>query len=252
MSDRTYNSILLLERVDLKASIGSALLLQDISFAVQPGEKIAVAGASGAGKTSLLRLLNRLNSPNLGKIYFEDVSLAKISPVRLRQQIVLVPQEPKLLGMTVRETLVYPLKLQKLPPATIQQRLDLWQHRLRLPEAWLDKNELQLSQGQRQLVTIARALMMQPKILLLDEPTSALDLGLADRLLNVLNELNRSDRTTIFMVNHQLELMHNFCDRILHLSTGRLTTDITASADAWSKLQQQILQTQRQNTEEWS
>ncbi|MGV2828933.1 ABC transporter ATP-binding protein [Myxosarcina sp. GI1(2024)] len=251
MSERVSNSILRLEAVDLKASFGSAFLLQNISLAVEPGEKIAVAGVSGAGKTSLLRLLNRLSSPSSGAIYFEDTPLNQISPIRLRQQIVLIPQEPKLLQMNVRETLIYPLKLQKLPLAIIQQRLDFWQHRLRLPEEWLERNELQLSQGQKQLVATARALMMQPKILLLDEPTSALDLGLANYVLDVLNELNRNQGTTILMVNHQLELIQNFCDRILYLATGYLATDTTATADAWSRLQQQILQTQARATEEW-
>lgn len=251
MSDRVFNSILRLDRVSLKASVGSAFILQDISLAIEEGEKIALTGVSGAGKTSLLRLLNRLSSPSSGTIYFEDIPLSKISPVRLRQQIVLVPQEPKLLQMNVREALTYPLKLQKLPIATIEQRLEFWQHRLRLPEEWLDRSELQLSQGQKQLVTICRALMMQPKVLLLDEPTSALDLGLADRLLDVLDELNRNEDTTIIMVNHQLELIHNFCDRILYLTTGYLATDTAATVDSWSRLQEQILQTQKQAAEEW-
>ena len=197
MSDRQSDSILYLEQVSLAASIGSAFLLRNISFEVNRGEKVVIIGASGAGKTSLLRLLNRLSSPTQGKIYLETISLTQLPVIQLRQQVMLVPQEPKLLGMTVKEALVYPLKLQALPTAEIARRLDTWLDRLRIPQEWLERSELQLSLGQRQLIAIARALIMQPKILLLDEPTSALDLGTAERLFAVLDRLVKEYNLTI-------------------------------------------------------
>ena len=243
--------ILKLQEVSLVASIGSALLLQNISFSVHRGEKIALIGASGAGKTTLLRLLNRLHNPSEGNMYFQEQPLGQIPVTQLRQQIALIPQEPKLLGMTVGESLAYPLHLQKLANAEINQRVDTWRNRLRIPETWLNRTELQLSLGQRQLVAIARSLVMQPQIILLDEPTSALDIGTAQHLLLVLDDLSQNNNVTIIMVNHQLELIEKFAHRILYLAEGVLTEDIKATATSWSKVRQKLLAIQQQTEQEW-
>lgn len=251
MSDRQNSSILSLEQVSLKASIGSDFLLRDISFNIEPGAKVGIIGASGAGKTSLLRLLNRLVSPSQGKIYVQDLPETELTAIQIRRMIVLAPQEPKLLGMNVIDALGYPLQLQKLRASEIRQRIDTWASLLRIPEQWFNKNELQLSLGQRQLVAIARALVMQPQILLLDEPTSALDVGTATHLLNVLDKLNQSQNLTIIMVNHQLELIKGFCDRLLYLNTGRLEEDIPADESNWQKLHQKLLQLQKEQEQEW-
>lgn len=244
--------VLKLQEVSWVASIGSALLLQNISFSVHRGEKIALVGASGAGKTTLLRLLNRLNNPTQGNIYFQGQPLEQMPANQLRQAIALIPQEPKLLGMTVTESLAYPLQLQKLANAEIDRRVDTWRNRLRIPETWLNRTELQLSLGQRQLVAIARSLVMQPQIILLDEPTSALDLGIAQHLLMVLDDLSQNHNVTIIMVNHQLELIENFAHRILYLATGILTEDMAATATSWLQVRQKLLAIQQHTEQEWS
>ncbi len=241
-----------LQNVSLAASVGAHYLLRDISFAVSPGEKIAIAGASGAGKTSLLKLCNLLHSPTEGNISFSATDIAQKSVTKLRQQIVLVPQEPKLLGMKVKEALAYPLKLQQLSSSEIKQRVATWSEALKIPEIWLDRHELQLSLGQRQLVAIARALVMQPPILLLDEPTSALDLGTSDRLLSLLNSLAENQKMTIVMVNHQLELSAKFAERILYLENGFLIEDTIASPTQWQKFRDKLFQVEEKNKEEWN
>lgn len=251
MSDRNDRSVLRMSGIGLKADIGSELLLQNISFEIESGTKTGIIGASGAGKTSLLKLFNRLVSPSQGEIYLEDLPLTKIRAVQLRRQIVLVPQEPKLLGMTVSDALSYPLRLQQLPESEIRSRIDTWTDLLRIAPEWLDKTELQLSLGQRQLVTITRALVMQPQILLLDEPTSALDLGTATHLLTVLEQLNKSQNLTIIMVNHQLDLIKDFCDRFLLLNAGKLEADTKIKPLNWQILQQKILRSQVEQEEEW-
>lgn len=245
MSD-CLSPVLRLERVGLRATIGSDYLLRDISLEIQPGEKVAVVGASGAGKTSLLRLFNRLVSPSEGKIFVNGTLAQNLSVISLRRQIVLSTQESKLLGMRVLEALQYPLQLQQLPEAEIRSRIDTWTDLLPIPLEWFDKTELQLSLGQKQLVAIARALIMQPQVILLDEPTSALDLGLADRLLTVLDELNQTQNLTIVMVNHQLELIAEFCDRLLLIEGGAMTEDLPATEANCQKLSQKILQLQQQ------
>ena len=243
MSDRPESlPIMGLKQVSLTASVGSSYLLQNISFAVSAGDRLTIIGPSGAGKTSLLRLLNRLSEPSDGSIYLENLRLSQIPVVQLRQQVVLVPQEPKLLGMTVQEALAYPLVLQKLPKGEIQKRVEDWTIKLKIPKDWLERNEWQLSLGQRQLVAIARALAMQPKILLLDEPTSALDTGIAYRLLEVLTQLASSSKTAILMVNHHLELAQKFASRVLYLQNGQLLEDTPATQLDWAKLRDNLVQ----------
>jgi D-methionine transport system ATP-binding protein len=239
-------TILELKQVSLAASMGSRYLLQDISFTVSKGDRIAIIGASGAGKTSLLRLLNRLQEPTNGSIHLDNRPINQIPAIQFRQQVVLVPQESKLLGMKVWEALAYPLVLQKLPKPEIQQRIETWRTRLHIPENWLERNELQLSVGQRQLVAIARALVMQPKILLLDEPTSALDAGSANNLIEALIELADTAQTAIVMVNHQLELAQKFAYRVLYLQQGQLLEDIRSDRVDWKELRENLLQLQAQ------
>ena len=244
MSDRHIRSVLRLEKVSLQATVGSDFLLQDISFEVEPGEKIGIIGASGAGKTSLLRLLNGLVSTTEGMIYVRDVPIEQLKPTELRRSIVLAPQEPKLLGMKVIDSLSYPLRLQQRSQMEIDSRIETWTKLLHIPTQWFSKTELQLSLGQRQLVAIARALIMLPQVILLDEPTSASDLGLANHLLNVLDELNQTQNLTIIIVNHQLELIENFCDRLLFLNRGRLEYDLEASKANWQRLREKLSQSQ--------
>ncbi|UBF29201.1 ATP-binding cassette domain-containing protein [Kovacikia minuta CCNUW1] len=226
-------------------------LLKEISFEAGRGDRVALVGPSGAGKTSLLRLLNRLSDPTQGTIYLNGTKLSQIPVVQLRQRVVLVLQESKLLGMTVQQALEYPLRLQQTNDKLIRQRVAEWTERLRIPSEWLSRTELQLSVGQRQMVAIARALIMQPSVLLLDEPTSALDAGRAALLLNVLEDLSKTDRTTIFMVNHQLNLAEQFCDRVLQLQQGILIRDVLKAQVNWKAVEQQLISAEAKQVEEW-
>jgi D-methionine transport system ATP-binding protein len=228
---------------------GSSTLLEDISCKIYKGDRLSLVGHSGSGKTSLLRLLNRLSETSQGKIFFENQDIQQLPVIPLRQQVMLVPQESRLLGMTVRQALTYPLELRGI--AQPQQRISTWMERLRIPQDWLDKLEVQLSVGQRQWVAIARALVTQPKVLLLDEPTSALDAGRAAHLLNVLTEFAQTQQTAILMVNHQLDLAQQFGDRVLHLQQGRLIQNLPSKQINWPELQQTLIQAETQSAQEW-
>ncbi len=243
--------IIRLERVGLKAGLGDSSLLSDVSFKVFRGDRLSLIGQSGAGKTSLLRVLNRLSEASQGAIFFENQDIRRIPIISLRQQITLVQQESKLLGMTVRQALAYPLVLRGIPQSAIEQQISLWTERMHIPQDWLERLEVQLSVGQRQWVAIARALIIQPKVLLLDEPTSALDAGRADYLLKLLIELSQTQQTTIFMVNHQLNLAQQFCDRVLRLQQGRLVQDLPCAQMDWVELQENLIQSEIQESQEW-
>ncbi len=244
-----------LNQVSLVTSVGRTVtgipILTDISFEVFQGDRLCLIGPSGAGKTSLLRLLNRLSDPTAGAIYLQNQDYRKIPVLQLRRQVMLVPQEPKLLGMTVKEALAYPLTLQQLPQQQIQERLDAYRERLHIPADWLERTELQLSVGQRQLVAIARALVIQPKILLLDEPTSALDAGLASHVLRVLADLAEQDKMTILMVNHQLDIAQLFCTRVLYFQNGQLLQDKAIAQINWKQLRETLVQAEAQTSQDW-
>lgn len=238
-----------LEQVSSAAPVGLYYLLQDVSFEVFRGDRIALLGASGSGKTSLLRLLNRLDEPSQGTIYLDGQALRQIPARRLRQQVMLVLQEPKLLGMTVQAALAYPLVLQEVPQRTIEQRVQDWLGRLSIPQDWLERSELQLSLGERQRVAIARALLAEPKILLLDEPTSALDVGGAEKILQALS-LNND--LTVIMATHQLDLARRFCNRVLLLRQGKLVEDVAGNSLDWQQLRETFRLQEQLSASEWN
>ncbi|MEB3342978.1 ATP-binding cassette domain-containing protein [Okeania sp.] len=242
---------LYLDQVSLTTPVTSHYLLKDISFGVEKGTRVAIVGTSGSGKTSLLRLLNKLSSPTSGYIYLNNQKYEKIPVIQLRKEVTMVLQDSKLLGMSVAEAIAYPLKVRGLRQPEIQERCEYWIQQLNIPESWLSRSELQLSMGQKQLVAIARGAVVQPKIILLDEPTSALDIGIANRVIQVLETLAKTG-VTVIMVTHQIDLAEKFCTKLLHLEQGELIEDSPNSKVDWVKLRHNIIQAQTQETEEWN
>lgn len=236
-----------LQQVDVVTALGNQYLLQNISFDIFAGDRIGIIGASGSGKTTLLRLLNRLSSPTAGQILFEQQPLPEWPVLSLRQQVMLVPQEPKLLGMTVQAALAYPLQLQNISNQTLQTRVTLWRQRLGIPDKWLNLTELQLSVGQRQLVSLTRACLTDPKICLFDEPTSALDPGTIERVVQVLG----ASTMTLVIASHQFEFLAKVCDRILWLNQGQLILDSPIANINWLDIQEQLTKQARAEQAKW-
>lgn len=245
----TGNSGIILEadQISLNDPLGLTTLLSDISFQIQERDRAVILGTSGSGKTSLLHLLNRLSDPTSGQLFYRGTPYNQLSVISLRQNIVLVPQEPKLLGMTVSEALAYPLKLQKLPPNEIKTRLTTYCEQLKIPENWYEKSELELSLGQRQLVTIARGLVMQPDILLLDEPTSALDIATASRVLEIVKQQDMA----IIMVNHQWDIAQQFSHQVFYLQEGMIQKTLLNHNLDWEALKTEIIRQEKELEQEW-
>lgn len=238
------------EQVSLLAPVGTQYLLREISFTVAPGDRWVLVGISGAGKTSLLKLCNRLHELSTGAIYLDQQRIQSLPVQELRQRVILVGQEPKLLGMTVQEALTYPLTLRRLPPTEIQQRLTTWIEKLQIPLDWLHRTELQLSLGQRQWVAIARGLLLRPQILLLDEPTAGLDVQRVELLFTVLTELSQQSMP-VLLATHQLEVAAQFGTHLLGLHQGQCIQSLTCKQVNWAELQHTLETAAHQSVQEW-
>lgn len=243
--------LLELDRISYTPPNFTRPLLTDISLSLAVGECVTLTGITGAGKSTLLRLINRLSEPTTGQMLLDRENARSIDPTMLRKRIMLVSQEPKLLGMKVREALAYPLQLQSLSIEEIAQRIVNITQLLEIPTDWFDRSELQLSAGQKQIVSIARGIITQPQILLLDEPIANLDITTATRILTTVTNFCRSQQIGVITVNHQLELAATLSDRLLYLQDGKLLLDRVSTSVDWQNIQQQIQSAESQSIAEW-
>ncbi len=193
-------------------------ILQPLSFSIDAGEMIMVIGVSGAGKTLLLRLLNRLIEPSGGSVYLAERDYRQLTLPQLRRQIALVSSEPNLLGMTVEEALRYPLRLQRLAASEVEQQLAKLLDQVNIPQSWLPYKEVQLSIEQRQLISLARSLILQPRVLLWDEPTKYLDEVWIQRVQSIA----ASQKMAVVATGQRVD---SFTSRVLYLAAGRLVWD---------------------------
>lgn len=226
-------------------------ILRQCSFDLWAGEVVGLVGPSGAGKSSLLRLLNRLQDRSGGQLEFQGQAIEQTPVLQLRQQVTLVGQEPRLMGMTVAEALRYPLQLRGMEASAVAERIQTWMEWLHIPQDWLDRTELELSVGQRQRVAIARGALIQPTALLLDEPTSAQDGGHGERLVAALTRLASEHRTMLLMANHQLQWVEQFCDRVLFLQGGQIVGNWPITQVDWPQLRQAIAMAEAHEQAEW-
>ncbi len=205
--------------------------LESVSFAIDPGETVALVGPSGSGKSTVLQLLLRFRDPQAGCIRVNGLDLRSIEPAQLRSQIGLVSQDSAVFSATVMDNIRYgrldATDEEVVEAARAAHALDFIE---RLPERWntpLGERGVRLSGGQRQRIAIARALLRNPALLLLDEATSALDAE-SEREVQAALEAATSGRTTL-VIAHRLATVRR-ANRILVLDRGRIAEQGTHAA----------------------
>jgi ATP-binding cassette subfamily B protein len=207
-------------------------VLHHVSFAIGPGTLVGIAGATGAGKTTLVSLLTRFYDPTDGQILLDGIDLREYKVADLRNQFAFVLQEPVLFSASLSENIAY-----ARPDATqveivrAAEAADAHEFIVGLPSGYdtiVGERGMRLSGGERQRVSLARAFLKDAPILILDEPTSAVDLRTEGAILDAMMRLAHG-RTT-FLITHRLAALQG-CDILLHLADGRLV-DVTSAAPA--------------------
>ena len=199
--------------------------LAGVSVAIEPGEFVAILGTSGSGKSTLLNLFGGLDRPTSGDISFNGQSLAPLSSremarYRLRSIGMIFQSFNLIPTMTARQNVALALAFAGMKQSERQQRSKELLERVGLG-ARVDHRPSELSGGEQQRVSIARALANEPQVLLADEPTGNLDSARAAELLELLKTMQR-DGKTIVLVTHDQELANRFADRIIKLKDGKL------------------------------
>jgi lipoprotein-releasing system ATP-binding protein len=207
------------------AGSGQVTVLRDLDMSVEQGEMVAIVGASGVGKSTLLHLLGGLDSFNGGSVTIGGTDLAALSDAELvafrNRHVGFVFQFHHLLPeFTALENVEMPMRIARRPAEERRRRATLLLQRVGLGER-LEHRPGMLSGGEQQRVAIARALMMQPSLLLADEPTGDLDEHTADALHDLLREMHRERGLTSVIATHNPRLAAA-CDRVMRLEDGKL------------------------------
>lgn len=212
---------------ELTKSFSDKTVLDHLSFDIQKGEVVGIIGPSGTGKSTLLRCLNRLETPDQGQIKFDSESYSLTSQktdeiTEIRRQTAMVFQQFNLFKRktaieNVTEALV---TVQRLPANQAQAKAKAELHRVGLA-GYENHYPHQLSGGQQQRVAIARAIALEPQLLLLNEPTSALDPELVGEVLSVIKEIAQAGYTML-LVSHEMAFVREVADRVFFLDQGHI------------------------------
>jgi putative ABC transport system ATP-binding protein len=205
---------------DVSLTRGGRRVLEGVSARFAAGAVSAIVGPSGAGKTSLLRCINRLEDPDEGTVRLDGTDVRTLDPIALRKRVGMIFQTPVLFEGGVRANLCYGLT--EVPRATLARVLEV----SGLATSFLERESPALSVGQAQRVCIARALVREPEALILDEPTSALDINATKRIEDLLVQL-AADGLTVVVVTHDLQQAQRIATEALLLDEGRVVASGT-------------------------
>lgn len=213
----------ILKTENLEKRFGKLEVLKGISTEIRRGEVVSIIGPSGGGKSTFLRCLNLLETPDGGKVYFkgEEVTGGKMKDIaQYRRSIGMVFQHFNVFpNMTVLDNVTLaPMLEKKVPKEQAKAEAMTLLQRVGLGDK-ADEYPRKLSGGQKQRLAIVRAMAMQPEVMLFDEPTSALDPEMVKEVLNVIRELTRSGMT-ILIVTHEMAFAREISDRVLFICDG--------------------------------
>jgi ATP-binding cassette subfamily B protein len=198
-------------------------ILNELSFKVEPGDRVGVMGSTGAGKSTLINLLNRFYDPAYGMITIDGTDIKNYKLEDYRNQFSIVLQEPVLFSTSIRENIAYgrpgATEVEIIEAAKAANAHEFILHSKEGYDTLVGERGMQLSGGERQRISIARAFIRNAPVLILDEPTSSLDIGTEAQIMEAIEKLMEG-RTT-FMITHRLDTL-NSCNLLLHLENGKL------------------------------
>lgn len=202
--------------------------VDDVSMTIKKGEIVGLVGESGSGKTTLARLILKLISPTESTVFINSIDIFKADDKKMREirkYVSVVFQDPAASlnpRVTIGESIMRPLLINGVKKDLANDKAKEVLEKVKLDKSYLERYPHQLSGGQQQRVSIARALILEPKVMILDEPTSALDISVQAQILNLLLELQKEYNLTYLMITHDLNVVRYISDKIAVMYLGKL------------------------------
>lgn len=204
--------------------------VDDVSFSIEPNERIGLLGESGCGKSTIARLSTRLIAPTKGEVLFEGKNINRLSGPELksfRKNVQIVFQNPQQAfnpRMKLYDSIAEPLRIYGLADTSEEEHRMIYNYMepMGLTDEIFTRYPQEISGGQAQRIAIMRILMLEPKLIIADEPTTMLDVSVQAQILNLLQSLMNDNNTALLFVSHDLDVIRAMCKKIAVMKDGRL------------------------------